>query len=71
MTPTSLVDETAFLSVENIVVFIIGFSLTGGYHCLQGTCCLHLSLNVEQYVPLKYCNDKTIWCHNPSVTALL
>ena len=65
MTLTSLVDETAFLSVENIIVFIIGFRLTGGYQCLQGTCCLHLSVNVEQYVPLQHCNHKTIWCHNP------
>jgi len=62
---TSLVNETAILSVENNIVFIIGFCLTGGYHCLQGTCCLQLSLNVGQYVPLRHCNHKTIWCHNP------
>jgi len=65
MTLTSLVNETAFLSVENIIVFITGFCLTGGYHCLQGTCCLHLCLNMEQCIPLKHCNHKTIWCHNP------
>ena len=69
MTQTSLVNEIALLSVENIV-FIIGFCLTGGYHCLQGTCCLQLSLNVKQCIPLKHCNHKTIWCHNHSVTAL-
>jgi hypothetical protein len=62
---TSLVNGTAFLSVENNIVFIIGFCLTGGYHCLQGTCCLQLSLNVEQCTPLRHCNHKTIWCHNP------
>jgi hypothetical protein len=47
MALTSLVDETAFLSIENIFVITIAFCVTGGYHYLQGTCCLHLPLNVE------------------------